>query len=74
MNTTTIKYNLPQKFINAQIVIADINGKLLKQVNVTTGGKGTVNIDATALSAGTYNYSLIVDGRVITSKQMVLVK
>jgi hypothetical protein len=39
MNTTTIKYNLPQKFINAQIVIADINGKLLKQVNVTTGVK-----------------------------------
>ena len=72
--TTTIKYNLPEKFNSAQIVITDKNGRTIKQVNVSGSGKGTVNIGAGTLVAGTYNYSLIVDGRMIGSKQMVLTK
>jgi len=71
---TNIKYSLPDKFTNAQIIITDKNGKTLKQVNVSGSGKGTVNIDAATLSAGTYSYSLIIDGRIISSKQMVLTK
>jgi hypothetical protein len=61
-------------FTNAQIVITDKNGKPLKQMNISGSGKGTVNIDAATLSAGAYHYSLVVDGRVISSKQMILTK
>jgi hypothetical protein len=73
-NTTNINYTLPGKFTNAQIVIIDQNGKTLKLVSISGSGKGTVTIDATTLAAGTYTYSLIVDGRIISSKQMVLTK
>src|SRR6266536_2370145 len=73
-NTTTISYSLPSKFTTAQIIITDKNGKQLKQVNVSGSGNGTVNIDASVLSSGAYNYSLIVDGKVISSKQMVVGK
>jgi hypothetical protein len=73
-NTTTITYNLPEKFEKAQIVVADKNGKTLRQGNIFGQGKGTITIDATMLAAGTYNYSLIVDRKVISSKQMVLIK
>ena len=72
--TTTITYNLPEKFENAQIVVADKNGKTLRQVNIFGQGKGTITIDAAMLAAGTYNYSLIVDRKVISSKQMILTK
>ena len=72
--TTTIDYTLPQKFTNAQISIIDKNGKTLKQVSISGTGKGTLNLDAATISSGTYNYSLIVDGRVISSKQMLLTK
>jgi len=72
--TTTINYALPQKFINAQIVITDNNGKTLRQMNISCNGKGTVQINADALSAGAYNYSLVIDGVVISSKQMLLIK
>lgn len=72
-NTTTIHYNLPQKFATAQIIITDNSGKTIKQLNVSAG-KGIVNVDATALSSGTYNYSLVVDGKMISTKQMVLAK
>jgi hypothetical protein len=73
-NATTIHYTLPQKFTKAQIIITDKNGKLLKQVNVSRIGEGILNVNAATLSLGAYDYSLIVDGRVISSKHMILTK
>ena len=72
--TTVIGYTLPEKFVNAEIIIIDKSGKVLKHVNVSSIRKGTVNVDATTLPSGAYSYSLIVDGRLIGSKQMVLTK
>ncbi len=73
-HTTIINYTLPSKFTTAQIIITDKNGKQLKQLNISGSGNGTVNIDASTLSSGTYNYSLIIDGKVINTKQMLLGK
>ncbi len=71
-NSTTIQYNLPAKFSSAQIIVTDNAGKILKQVNVSGAGKGSVNINASSLAAGNYNYSLWIDGRLIETKQMIL--
>lgn len=73
-HTTSIGYTLPQKFTNAQIVITDKNGKTLKAIPVSGSGKGSLNVDASALSSGAYQYSLIVDGKLIATKQMILAK
>lgn len=73
-SATTIRYTLPQKFATAQILITDKSGKTIKQLNISGAGKGVVNVEASALSAGTYNYSLIVDGKIISTKQMILTK
>jgi hypothetical protein len=70
--TTVIPYTLPQKFTVAQIVITDQGGRVLRQVNLSGTGKGSLNVDAGTLAAGAYNYSLVVDGKVIGSKRMVL--
>ena len=72
--STSISYTLPPKFSQAKIIINDNSGNTIKQVNISGSGKGVVNIDASILSSGTYNYSLIVDGKLISSKQMVLAK
>lgn len=73
-NSTTIHYTLPQKFTTAQIVITDMNGKKLKQISVSGSGKGVLNADASTLSSGAYNYSLIADGKIVGTKQMLIVK
>jgi hypothetical protein len=73
-NTTTIGYTLPQKFSSAQIIIADKNGKVLKQLTLSGAGKGSVYVDASMMAAGAYNYTLYVDGKMIDSKQMVTAK
>jgi len=63
-----------KKFTNAQIVITDKNGKMLKQINISGSRKGIVNVEAASFSSGAYNYSLIIGGRIIGSKQMVLAR
>jgi hypothetical protein len=73
-NSTTINYNLPQKFTTAQIRIMDKLGKTLKTINAYGSGRGTLNIDAAILSSGAYNYSLYVDGKLVGTKQMERLK
>lgn len=72
-NTTTINYSLPQQFSLARIIITDKTGSVLKQINLSAN-KGSVNVDASTLSSGAYQYSLYVDGKMITSKQMEHIK
>jgi hypothetical protein len=73
-NTTTISYSLPQHFNSAQIIITDKAGKVLKQVNVSGSGKGFLQLNASAFSSSSYQYSLLVDGKLVDTKQMVLTK
>ncbi len=73
-NATTIKYALPSKFTSAQIIITDKNGKQLKQLNISGSLNGTLRVDASTLSSGTYHYSLVIDGKIISTKQMVVAK
>lgn len=73
-NSTTISYYLPAKISSAQIIVTDNSGKVLKQINISGQGKGSVNIDAAALAAGTYNYSLWIGKKLIDTRQMVLTK
>jgi hypothetical protein len=69
-HTTTINYNLPQQYSSAKIIVVDNTGKMLKEVNVNTKGKGSLQLDASTLSSGAYQYSLYVNGRLIDTKQM----
>ena len=46
----------------------------MKQQSISTTGKGMLNIQAGSLAAGTYNYSLVVDGHLVGTKKMVLMK
>jgi len=73
-HTTTINYTLPQQYSSAKIVVTDQAGKILKQVNLSVKGSGSVTLDASTLSSGAYQYSLYVNGKLIDSRQMVLAK
>jgi cell division septum initiation protein DivIVA len=72
-NTTTIQYSLPQQYNSAKIIISS-NGKMIKEVNLTGKGQGSINIDASDLAATTYNYTLYIDGKLADSKQMISTK
>lgn len=70
--STNISYTLPARYSNAQIAISDYTGKPIKIQMLNGSGKGNYNFSAAGLSAGTYNYSLYVDGKLTASKQMII--
>lgn len=68
---TTITYNVPASVTKAQILFFNNIGQVIQTVDIKTRGMGKVNVFASDLSAGLYNYSLVADGKVIDSKKMV---
>ena len=71
---TMISFFIDNNSKNASLNIYNINGKLIKDVSIKGFGKGEIEIEGGELGAGVYIYSLIVDGVVVDSKQMVLTK
>ena len=70
--TTTIKLSIPKKTQKAALIVYDMSGKQIKQININERGKTSVNITSEGLAAGMYLYSLIADGKVISAKRMIL--
>lgn len=68
---TTITYNVPANIGKAQIIFFNNLGQVIQSVDIKTRGKGKLNVFASDLSSGLYNYSLVADGKVIDSKKMV---
>ncbi|MEP6464728.1 MAG: FlgD immunoglobulin-like domain containing protein [Parafilimonas sp.] len=73
-SNTIIRYYLPSQISNAQIVITNADGASVKTITLSNKGAGQVNITAGTLSSGSYFYSLLVDGKKVDTKQMILAK
>jgi len=72
-NATEIKYYLPNYTERASIVIFDVNGTQVHNFDLQEKGYNSVTMNAGKLVAGTYLYSLIVNGQVVDAKRMVLI-
>lgn len=73
-NETTVEYYVNNMKSNAYIVLYDLNGRELNRYEIAETGKGYVTINSDKMVAGMYLYSLVIDGREIDSKKMVLSK
>ena len=70
-NSSSISYFIPAGAKNARLNITDNAGKIIKQITLNAK-TGIVNINAHALSNGTYYYTLLVDGKLIETKKMIV--
>ena len=71
---TIIKYFLPEKFESATMNFADWQGRIIKTTPLQNAGHGTISISAKELTAGTYAYTLVVDGKIIDTRKMILTR
>jgi len=69
--STTIDYTIPEAMKNAQLVVFDLNGKELSSQEIPTG-QGTVKINTSQLTTGAYIYAVVVDGRALARKKMIV--
>ena len=71
---TKIKYYLEEQVGTATIFIYDMNGRQLRSNELHHKGSGEISINSGELDAGMYMYTLITDGQVVGTKQMILTK
>lgn len=69
---TNIQYFIPTNAQSANVMIFDLNGKLIKTISVSSFGNGTITINGNELTPGMFIYSLIVDEKIIDTKRMIL--
>jgi hypothetical protein len=69
---TSISYYLPSNIGQAMINIYNMQGAQIKSISITDRGNGKVIINGNELTAGMYIYALIVDGKEIDTKRMIL--
>lgn len=68
---TTINYSIPEDVNEAQLLFYDMNGRIIKQVDITDRGDSKLTVYGDNLQKGIYTYSLIADGKLIATKKMV---
>ena len=70
---TTIRFQLADNATNAAICIFDMTGKMLKKLPISSG-ETSVSINGWELGEGMFLYTLMVNGREIDTKRMIITK
>lgn len=71
---TSIAYYLPKRTRNASILIFDGNGKEIGRAKLSKSGRGTITLANMSLPSGMYLYSLVVNGKVMDTKKMIVAR
>jgi len=71
---TLIRYFIPEAVKTASLRVTNLEGKQIREIPIQHRGQGQVTLQSHSLSAGNYQYTLILDGKILASKQMVLTK
>jgi hypothetical protein len=70
---TIIRFYTHEGSKNCKILIRNAEGKLVGEYKVVDTGHGSVNIVSGTLAAGTYYYTLFVNGVEVDTKKMILI-
>lgn len=71
---TAIRMNIPERVGQAALFIYDMSGKQLAEHRISGRGDTSLTLTADSLLPGMYIYTLIADGKVISTKRMILTK
>jgi hypothetical protein len=72
-SSTRIAYTVPSGVNHAQLLLTDNGGKTIKAVSLSPGSKA-INLNTIGLSSGIYNYSLMINGIIVQTKKMEIVR
>ena len=71
---STIEFYIPEEAKVSWIMIFDLQGNLLEEISISNRGFSSIEINGDSFKPGMYLYSLIVDGKEIDTKRMILTR
>ncbi len=69
---TTIEYSVPREFDQASIELFNLNGQLLRSIDINEGGAGVVDLDVANLKDGIYVYALKINEQLVENNKLVV--
>lgn len=69
---TTIPCVIPENRVSAYLQLCNMMGMVVMKIPITSAGQNSIDINTTELANGIYMYSLIVDGRLVDTKRMII--
>ena len=72
--TTTINYSIAKNHKNVELRVYNYVGQQVHQVRLRRLGKGTTQLNMNGFSKGLYQLVLVIDGKIVDSRKMVLTK
>jgi hypothetical protein len=69
---TIIKFNLSENSTNVSINIYDLNGKQIKKVSIQDTNQKSIKLYSSDLYPGIFYYTLIVDGKDVDTKKLII--
>ncbi len=69
---TNIRYSIPAQYKNANIVVRNPLGTIVAKYGVPTGKNGKVNVNVSNLNSGMYFYSIVADGKTLSTKKLIV--
>lgn len=72
--SSVITLNVPENTKSASIYVYDLSGKQVKSIPVNQRGETDITVYASDLQEGMFVYSLVVDGTVVATRRMMVVK
>ncbi|MEM1326901.1 MAG: tail fiber domain-containing protein [Bacteroidota bacterium] len=73
-DVTTIAYKIPMGVQSAMLNITNQYGQVVKQITINERGQGQLEFSVNSLADGSYFYTLVLDGQVSETKQMMVAK
>lgn len=70
---TKIRFRLPEETTNSYIYIFNMQGVMLKQIAIDNS-QDSITVNGNEFGAGIYLYSLVINGKEIDTKRMILSK
>ena len=71
---TTIAYQIPDGTSKGAIVVRTSEGKVWRSFDGLAAGQGQLVIAAGTLTAGSYTYSLVIDGTATETRTMLITR
>lgn len=69
---TSLSFFIPEEHQSVFVYVSDVNEKVFQKVKVYQRGNGTIICDKNGLPAGTYYYTLSVDGEDVDTQKLTI--
>jgi hypothetical protein len=71
---TSISYYIPSNTNSVFVNFYSTDGTIIKTEKVSGKGKGLCVFNTQGLTSGTYSYALVVDGKIVDKKQLIVMR